>query len=89
MQWENEEILTLFFTFHVKVSRSTSPTPSPLQVQYVFIHDSLSELVMCGETEIAAGDLRIKMMSLQKPVAGDPSGLIGYHKEFEVLLKHL
>ena len=50
----------------------------------MFVHDSLSELVMCGETEVAAGDLRIKMMSLQKPVEGDPSGLTGYHKQFQV-----
>ena len=63
-------------------------SPIILQAQYVFIHDSLSELVMCGETEVAAGDLRMKMMALQKPVAGDPSGLIGYHKEFQVSTLH-
>ena len=52
----------------------------------MFVHDSLSELVMCGETEVAAGDLRIKIMSLQKPVEGDPSGLTGYHKQFQVYI---
>ena len=39
---------------------------------------------MCGETEVVAGDLRIKMMSLQKRMEGDPSGLTGYHKQFKV-----
>ena len=51
----------------------------------MFIHDSLSELVMCGETEVVAGDLRIKMMSLQNPVTGDTSDLTGFEKQFQVL----
>ena len=55
------------------------------QAQYVFIHDSLSELVMCGETEVVAGDLRMKIMSLQNPVTGDTSGLTGFEKQFQVL----
>ena len=50
----------------------------------MFIHDSLSELVMCGETEVVAGDLRIKMMSLQNPATGDTSGLTGFEKQFQV-----
>ena len=51
----------------------------------MFIHDSLSELVVCGETEVAAGDLRIKMMSLKRPdVTGDSSGPTGYQKQFQV-----
>ena len=48
-------------------------------------NDSLSELVMCGETEVVAGDLRMKMMSLQNPVTGDTSGLTGFEKQFQVL----
>ena len=51
----------------------------------MFIHDSLSELVMCGETEVVAGDLRMKMMSLQNPVTGGTSGLTGFEKQFQVL----
>ena len=50
----------------------------------MFIHDSLSELVMCGETEVVAGDLRMKMMSLQNSVTGDTSGLTGFEKQFQV-----
>ena len=49
-----------------------------LQAQYVFIHDSLSELVMCGETEVGATNFRIKMNELQKPIAGDPSGPLAF-----------
>ena len=48
------------------------------------LHDSLSELVMCGETEVVASDLRMKMMSLQNPVTGDISGLTGFEKQFQV-----
>ena len=51
----------------------------------MFIHDSLSELVMCGETEVVAGDLRMKMMSLHNAVTGDTSGLTGFEKQFQVL----
>ena len=55
-----------------------------LQAQYVFVHDSLSELVMCGETEVGATNFRIKMNTLRKPIAGDPSGATGFQKQFEV-----
>ena len=70
--------------FYVLSLPSLSPLSSPLlslQAQYVFIHDSLSELVVCGETDVAAGNIRIRMMQLQKPV---PGGLIGFQKQFEV-----
>ena len=50
----------------------------------MFIHDSLSELVVCGETEVLAGDLRMKMMSLERPAVS--SGPTGYQKQFQVLL---
>ena len=49
----------------------------------MFIHDSLSELVVCGETEVAAGYLRIKMMSLET-LTGDSSGSTDYQKQFQV-----
>ena len=55
-----------------------------VQAQYVFIHDSLSELVVCGETEVAAANFRIKMTQLQIPVAGDAHGTTGFQKQFEV-----
>ena len=37
-----------------------------MQAQYVFVHDSLSELVMCGETEVGATNFRIKMNTLRQ-----------------------
>ena len=55
-----------------------------VQAQYVFIHDSLSELVMCGETEVAAANFRITMTQLRKQVAGDPHGITGFLKQFQV-----
>ena len=50
----------------------------------MFIHDSLSELVICGEIEVAAFNFRIKMTQLQNPVAGDLYGMAGFQKQFEV-----
>ena len=50
----------------------------------MFVHDSLSELVMCGETEVGATNFRIKMNTLRKPIAGDPSGATGFQRQFEV-----
>ena len=50
----------------------------------MFVHDSLSELVMCGETEVGATNFRIKMNQLQKPIPGDPSGATGFQRQFEV-----
>ena len=55
-----------------------------MQVQYVFIHDSLSELVVCGETEIVAADIRIKMNHLRRRVVGDMT-TTGFQKQFQVL----
>ena len=48
----------------------------------MFIHDALSELVVCGETEMAAADLRIKMNQLKRQKMAD--GTTGYQKQFQV-----
>ena len=48
----------------------------------MFIHDSLSELVVCGETEIAAADVRIVMSQMKRQVAGD--NITGFQKQFQV-----
>ena len=48
----------------------------------MFIHDSLSELVVCGETEIAAADVRIVMSQMKRRVAGD--NITGFQKQFQV-----
>ena len=39
-------------------------------MQYVFIHDALEELITCGETDISAGNLRVKVNKLRKIVPG-------------------
>ena len=55
-----------------------------MQTQYVFIHDALSELVVCGETEMTAAELRTKMSKLKKHGV---SGVTGYQKQFQVSKK--
>ena len=51
------------------------------QPQYIFIHHALSELVVCGETEVEAANLRIKANQLQKETA---DGITGFQKHFQV-----
>ena len=51
-------------------------------MQYVFIHDALEELITCGETDISAGNLRVKVNRLHKIV---PSKAIsGFEDQFKV-----
>ena len=53
-----------------------------LQMQYVFIHDALEELITCGETDISAGNLRVKVNKLHKII---PSKAIsGFEDQFKV-----
>ena len=49
----------------------------------MFVHDAIDELIRCGETDIAAGDIRIAIANLMisKTTGG---GLTGFQKEFEV-----
>ena len=54
-----------------------------MQTQYVFIHDSLSELVVCGQTDIVAADIRIIINKMMRQVAGDTEN--GFQKEFQVI----
>ena len=48
---------------------------SLFQAQYEFIHHALSELVVCGETEVTASNLRafidsLKTKSMEEEIAG-------------------
>ena len=52
-----------------------------LQQQYEFIHCGLSELVVCGETEVAAANLRIDVNNLKK--MGE-DGMTGFQKQMKV-----
>ena len=50
----------------------------------MFIHDSLSELVVCGETEIVGADIRLAMNQMMRQVASD-SNITEFQKEFQVM----
>ena len=51
------------------------------QQQYEFIHCGLSELVVCGETEVAAANLRIAVNNLKKE---GEDGMTGFQKQMKV-----
>ena len=52
-----------------------------MQAQYIFIHDAL-ELITCGETDILAAGLRVKVNRLRKVVPG--KGITGFAEQFQV-----
>ena len=54
-----------------------------VQQQYEFIHCGLSEFVVCGETEVAAADLRITTKNLKKTA---DHGMTGFQKQLQVPL---
>ena len=56
--------------------------PHYQQHQYTFIHHALSELVVCGNTEVAAANLRITTSKLEKT---DNDGVTGFQKHFQVI----
>ena len=66
-------------TVHLKKSFLFPHTP---QSQYVFVHDAIDELIRCGETDIAAGDIRIAIANLM--ISKTTGGVLtGFQKEFE------
>ena len=46
----------------------------------MFIHDALKEFIMCGETEVAAPNLRIVVRRLGRT----NEGISGFQKQFQV-----
>ena len=52
------------------------------QCQYVFIHDALNELIMCGETEIAATNLRTAINHLSTQI--EAKEITGFEHQFQV-----
>lgn len=52
-----------------------------MQQQYEFVHCALSELVMCGETEVAAVNLRIAVNNLERETE---DGITGFQKQLQV-----
>ncbi|KAL5486725.1 hypothetical protein EMCRGX_G019242 [Ephydatia muelleri] len=51
--------------------------------QYVYIHDAILEQIMCGDTEIDAGNFRVKVNSMYKVAAGN--GTNGFVQQFQLL----
>ena len=49
----------------------------------MFVHDSLSELVVCGETEIVGANIRIAMNEMIRQGASN-SNITEFQKEFQV-----
>ena len=47
----------------------------------MFIHDALNELILCGETEITATDIRIVIGRLGRR---KPQNVTGYQEQFQV-----
>ena len=56
-----------------------------MQPQYIFIHDALDELITCGETDILATGLTVKVNRLRKTIPG--KGITGFAEQFQVDLK--
>ena len=54
-----------------------------LQSQYVFIHDAIDELITCGESEIAAANIRI---TINRLTAFGVGGMTGFQQQFQVLI---
>ncbi|CAI8039702.1 Receptor-type tyrosine-protein phosphatase S, partial [Geodia barretti] len=52
------------------------------QQQYEFIHCGLSELVVCGETEVGAANLRIALKNLKKK---GPVGFTGFQRQMQII----
>ena len=49
----------------------------------MFVHDALSELVVCGETDIPAAKTRINIDQMKELVTGE--ALTGFQKQFQVI----
>ena len=55
------------------------------QHQYIFIHDAILESVVCGDTQVEAGDLRKRLAQLK---TRDESGNSGMDLQFAVMCIH-
>lgn len=52
------------------------------QVHYIFIHDSVLEAVVCGETQVSASNFRLAMTKLGK--VDHETGLNGFELQHQV-----
>ncbi|KAL5482193.1 hypothetical protein EMCRGX_G022488 [Ephydatia muelleri] len=51
--------------------------------QFSFIHDVLNDFLICGDTEILACDLKVKVKEMQTPINGQTMN--AFQKQFELL----
>ena len=51
----------------------------------MFIHDALSELVVCGETDILAANIRINTNRMKEYATGE--AVTGFQKQFQVIME--
>ncbi len=49
----------------------------------MFIHNALLELLTCGDTEVAAANMRIAIGRLSRPIE-ERSEITGFQKQYEV-----
>ena len=52
------------------------------QEQYIFLHDAMLESVTCGDTQITAADLRLKIKKYDRVDAS--TGLTAFQSQFNV-----
>ena len=53
----------------------------------MFIHDAMNELVVCGETEVLAPNIRVNISRMERLVVGEEA-VSGFQKQFEVFACH-
>ena len=52
------------------------------QPQYIFIHDALDELILCGDTSFDVQNLRVKINRMSKIIPG--ININAFQEQFEV-----
>ena len=68
------------------LSVSSCYIASIVQVQFVFIHDAILESVTCGDTQIAATNLRVAIIKVKK--RDHQNQLIAFQHQFKVGPSH-
>ncbi|XP_046853383.1 receptor-type tyrosine-protein phosphatase delta-like isoform X2 [Xenia sp. Carnegie-2017] len=78
---QNEETIDIYN--YVRYLRTRRMHMVQTEEQYVFCHDALLESILCGNTEIAAHNLRIEMNKLRQKDPTTKSS--GYESQFKTL----
>ena len=76
-------VQTIVSAFGLQIYRSCFLFSQSLSHLTDFIHNALDELITCGETEIAAANMRIVIGRLGRTL---PSrDITGFHQQYEVV----